>query len=165
MELLGNGKKGELPASTSKASFQAVKTFVLELRHTKTQIFTANTLNCPFSQRKYKGVTQVHIAAIKRGKKKKADKPPLPPFFPVDIKGKKSFLSALHPRKVFLAQGIGTKALCYLFHTPKSAEQGHPKGPFPGFDPKSSPGSLSCSLWTLPGVFRLLLGYPWEASA
>lgn len=36
MESLGNGKKGELPASTSKASFQPVKTFVLELRHQDT---------------------------------------------------------------------------------------------------------------------------------
>lgn len=35
MELLGNGK-GVLPAFTSKASFQAVKTFVLELRHQDT---------------------------------------------------------------------------------------------------------------------------------
>lgn len=38
MELLGNGKKGALPASTSKASFQAVKTFVLELRHQDTDL-------------------------------------------------------------------------------------------------------------------------------
>lgn len=36
MELLGNGKKGVLPASTSKASFQAVKTFVPQLTHQDT---------------------------------------------------------------------------------------------------------------------------------
>lgn len=36
MELLKNGKKRVLPASTAKASFQAVKTFVPELKHQDT---------------------------------------------------------------------------------------------------------------------------------
>lgn len=116
---------------------------------TKTQIFTANILNWPFLQQKYKGATQVHTAAIKI--EKKEDKPPLPPFFPADIKGKKILSLCSASREGIPGSGNRTKARYYLS---ESAEQGHPKSPNPGgcSDPKTSPSSLR--------LFRSFPGFP-----